>query len=37
MKREAFFSLHLEANETYQIVVKQKEALGEYTFLIKEQ
>lgn len=37
MKRETFFSLHLEANETYQIVVKQKEALGEYTFLIKEQ
>ena len=37
MKQEDFFSLRLEANETYQIAVKQKEGFGEYTLLFQVQ
>ena len=37
MIQNAFFTLHLDGNDSYQIIVKQKEDIGENMLLISEQ
>lgn len=37
MVQNASFTLHLDGNDSCQIIVKQKEGIGEYTLLISEQ